>query len=421
MVSSVGFRRAVFNAAISFCVISARHWTVEHIFWMLHREAHADLHHRLMDFFSNWTNLFWLGDTENRYGYSSSWGGTLNPIEGALCFLGLLELFRHRRFIFSRRVFILFAVFMVPGLLTSGYEIFHNLLALPLLSLFCGVGVLVLLAGMPGKTHRPFLWLFLFVLPIFSAVQLTQSYDPAPTPQSKAFYFLNRTQVEMGPGLIFLDLQTDTEDQTLSLAIYSFNAAENPELDGAKARWAAVLTNDQNKLFLSERFSGTSWHWLSLDSFWRQGSLALVIFPIQTKNKAMEQWLAADQMFHSITAELCLGTSSEISDEQLKYFLGMESKVWNDPFLESVFCEKAVFYQRNRVMAPELLPLIQRAVEKGYPSAHLLAAEGLLLRDMGRFGEARKVLEKAVHSPGNQTTAADILKTIPAIDHGVSP
>src|SRR5208337_1194253 len=64
----------------------------EHIkfLWGLYRSA--DTVSAWKNFFSNWTLLFWEGTPGNRYG--PVWGGILNPLEGAFCFLGIIEFIR---------------------------------------------------------------------------------------------------------------------------------------------------------------------------------------------------------------------------------------------------------------------------------------------------------------------------------------
>ena len=410
------FGTPFFLTAIPFFLVFFHQEMGGHMRILMGYETHATPLQRAKDLLSNWTCLFWLGHAkEVNEGYTPFWGGMMNPIEGALCFIGLPALMERNFSPFGRWLGAALLVFVLPGLLTNAYQIFHDLLVLPFLYLLCALGVQALLAQAPDK-NRPWLLtgILVFSIPL-SLTQLIKSYDPSPTPQSRAFEILNRVRSQKGPGLIFLDLRTDVGDHSLNLAVYPFNTAENSERDPMKAGWAAVICNANYKYFLSKRFSDASWYWLGPDGFWNQGGLLLAVIPTEeNRREVFQDWLEVNRRFHSIDAKYYSSPFPLITDDLFHQFLMNEEKTEVDPFLESVFCEKAVFYQKDKVPATRLLPWITKAIGKGYPAPHLLVAEALLLEGLGHSREARVALRKAVHSPMDLTSASQLLRLLEA-------
>jgi hypothetical protein len=393
-----------------------------HAHWLLAHEAAENGHGRLNSLLSNGTLLFWSGNPGNAYG--PVWGGVLNPLEGALFFLGVFEWIRCRRLSLTRWIVGAASLFMVPGLLTSAYEIFRNILLFPLLLLTCALGLQVLLNRVPLQ-KRPFLGaaFLLFSVPLnFS--HLLKSYGcsiglsgfrsaPVAQPYGQAFDALKKIRQPPEPILLFTDLQTDVDDQSFNVATYSFNAARNPKLDPAQARYAVFLANANYKGFLSGRFPKGKWYWLGPDSFWNQGGLMLAVVPVEPGNKEVFlNWLEMDRQFHFVTVLHQFDQGGALRDKTYQQLLAMEGSSGNDPFLRSIFYEKVLFFLRDGARPSQWLFWVQKAVEKGYPASHLLVAEGLLYKSMGRSDEARAAFERAARSSVNLTNAVENLRAM---------
>lgn len=402
----------LFSGVFLVCSIGAMNG--EHARWLLLNEATANGYGRLRSVLSNLTSFFWEGHPYSAYG--PSWGGILNPFEGAVCFIGVLELIRNRKRSWAQWLMVSVFLFVLPGVVTSAYEINHDLLLLPLLVVICALGLGSLLKVLPEGRRWVAVCLFFLVsagLNFFHLYQANPSRSGLTTNCERAYETLNFYQKTQGPGLIFQDLSPDTQDQTMTLATYAFNAALNPKWNPSNARWAAVIVNANYRYFLSRRFPDSRWFDLGPDSFWNQGDLALVVLPVDVANQeTLRNWMAYDLLMHRITTRLFFDTTGRQTPLVIRQLMDSESQTHGDPFLESLFCEKVIFDLRQMVEPGRLTPWLHKAIEKGYPAPHLLTAEGLVLLSVGKGKEARKNFRQAVQCPFDTSSASRMLLSL---------
>jgi 4-amino-4-deoxy-L-arabinose transferase-like glycosyltransferase len=145
---------------IPFCFFSVVEKNGEHIKTLLAFSLNGDVLKRLSDSFSNWTALFWGCDLQNSYG--PVWGGMLNPISGALFFIGIFELIYQKKISLSRWVLTTFFAFMIPGVITNSFEIFRNEQIEPLLLLICALGFQSLIFHTSNKFKKSSLIIIFF-------------------------------------------------------------------------------------------------------------------------------------------------------------------------------------------------------------------------------------------------------------------
>jgi hypothetical protein len=401
---------------VSFWAVSWVSGNGEHAKLLLQLPSQGEWLGRLNDSFSNWTALFWGCDTQNSYG--PVWGGMLDPVCGSLFFIGFFELVRHWKFPLVLWVLTAFLAFMAPGLATVAFDIFRDSLVLPLLLLICALGFQSLLTHVPIK-RRLFCTaaIFLIVAPL-DFTHLLKTFSPAAAQTNgRAFLLLDKMRKHSGPGLIFLDLEPNTEDPRLAVAVYPFNASQNPKLDPSQCRWAAVIENVNYESFLAGRFPDGRWIPIGPDSFWNEGSLMLGIIPVEASNRAgLAQWLEMDRQLHGITRQIHFDNDGSRQETILKQLLEKEVFARGDPFLESAFYEHVLFYERKRARMPELLGWIQAAIKKGYPLPHLLVPDGIYLLTLGKNQAARAAFEKALQAPFNMTNAAENLQIMDAVE-----
>ncbi len=395
----------------------------EHVKFLLGLRPGEDWLERLQDAFSNFTALFWGCDLRKN-AYGPVFGGILTPVEGALFFLGILELIRSRSSGFSRWIFGALFLFMLPGVITHSFEIFRNFLALPFLLLVVSLGAQNLATNLPTQRRGLILGALIVFSLLLSSIHLIKSFGlEGQTLEaenfsqnrtfSKAFEILKHTADQSGPGLILLDLQPNQDNQTLNLAAYDFNAARNPRFSPSQAKWLAVMVNANYEYFLARRFPRAEWYGLGPDLFWNEGGLLLGIIPLEAnRNPFAQDWLEMDRGLHSITVQTFFDHSQTHEPEIYRNLLQLDPPSGTDPFLISIFCEKACFYKRFSSEPGDFLPWIQKAVRYGYPAAHFFTAEGFVLSSAGRAAEARLAFERAVQSPMNMTNAAEILKSM---------
>jgi hypothetical protein len=404
---------------IPYLIVSLIQKNGDHMKYLLTLSPGGEMN-RLNSFLSNWTSLFWGCDRQNSYG--PVWGGLLNPIAGALFFIGFIGLIQTKNKGLSRWVLGSFLIFMIPGLITGSFDFFRNALVTPLLVFICALGIQSL-SRHTASFWKPFaltlVLLFsssLDMIHLWKTYHLTASggnYSANEIEFSKAFQILKETNAQKGPGNLFWGFNADISDTTLDVATYSFNGAENPELFSQDTQWAAFVANANYKPFLLDQFPDAKFYWLGNDAFWNQGGLMLVlVFKDKKNGSTLEHWNEVNREFHNSTDDYFLNplVSQEMSNYQK--FLKAEQFIKGDRFLESIFYEKLAYFQRTNSDRRLLIALIKNAVQKGYPSAHLLVTEGLLWRAEGNYPEAEKAFKKVMRSRLNLTDAKKNLEIL---------
>jgi hypothetical protein len=423
---SIPFGIALLLLTIPFLAASLLQKNGEHIKYLLTLPL-AEGVTRLNSFCSNWTSLFWGCNLQNSYG--PVWGGMLNPIAGSLFFIGFIELIRTISNGLSRWIFYSFFIFMIPGFITSSFDIFRNSLVLPLSIFICAIGIQSLIK------HTSLFWkpFILALILLFSSsldmIHLWKTYQPVISVSnnstnniefSKAFQLLKEVDDQKGPGELFWGFNTDIDDTTLDIATYGFNAAENPKLSFENAQWAAFITNANYKNFISNQYPNAKFYWLGKDTFWNQGGLMMILIFKEEKNKLiLRHWKEVNDLFHSSTDDYFLNPLVSQEMPNYKKFSGTEKFIKGDRFLESVFYEKLIYFQRKNSNRQELMTLIKTAIQKGYPAAHLFVTEGLLWRAEGNYPEAEKAFKKALHSRLNLTDAEKNLEILNLLIRGL--
>ncbi len=378
------------------------------------------------DAFSNITSLFWGCDLQNSYG--PVWGGMLNPLLGALFFLGFLDLLRSRNKPLSLWLLISFLLFLTPGLFSKFFDIFRVSPLLPVLLLIVVIGAFRLAWELPIPWRGPVLTFLLLVSTGLDSFHLWKTYNSTlPLAGSnisiqqeeftKAYKFLSERNEKNGPGLILLELQPGFDDQTLKVATFPFNAAYNPELDPQKASWAAVLCNVNYRPFLAARFPQGQWILLGKDICWNYGGLMLAIIPIDTKVRPeMDRWRRFNDELKDLTSQILNAHDRNTNSGVIERLQRLGTLTEADPFLESCYAERSFFAGRVYAAYPNPLLMIDRAIHKGYPTSVFYTAEGILWSHRGDHLKAKLAFENAMRAPLNLTPAEANLKAMEQLD-----
>ncbi|HTC20096.1 MAG TPA: hypothetical protein VK859_04560, partial [bacterium] len=373
-------------------------------------------------------SIFW-GLPVEFYSYQPSWGGFLNPILGSLCFLGFLEALKNPSDGVYRWLLFSFGFFLIPGMLSRDSENYRVLpilaSAIPLVAL----GTARLLAGLAPP--RAAIALLALLLPSIGLdfYQLTgpchRLWDSTDywlksvksLNSYRAFPILQEEAHQKGPGVVFQDFNPNNTDQTLSLAVYSFDVLSDRKKSFEEAQWAALLVNVHYRPFLEKQFGGGGKaFWLSKDLHIPDGGRMLWVIPITDSNRAtLKRWYEAD---------LALDDFRDSSFQSISYFWGLPSgqtlrileqaypAFQDDPFLRSCFWEKMADYDFKARHIPESIGCFQEALREGYPAAHLLYHLGILQMLQGDPLQARQSLEKAAQSPMDFTDAPLLLEQL---------
>jgi tetratricopeptide (TPR) repeat protein len=294
---------------------------------------------------------------------------------------------------------------------------------IPILAVMTGFGIHYFLSRLPaGARTGAVVLLFALAIPLdlFHLFQVYPSDWPKNHRQymehrsvefSRAYPLLEAAAKEKGSGWILLNSHPDPYDQTLYLATYRFNSAANPRLDPAGAQWAAILTNVHEEPFLKRSFPGATWTWLSEGLDRQDGGMMLEIIPLQADEKdRLAAWLKADRALKELTYRVMQkGVTGEqagmlaVLEKAYPLFEGdrlLGSRYWRIMALHRLAGGDRVGAIRDE----------QKAVERGYPMAHLYNEMGCLLFQEHRVKEAERAFRKALTLKPNCTNAASNLE-----------
>lgn len=366
------------------------------------------------------TSLFW-GPVKGPAGYGPLWGGLLNPVLASCFALGLLEMVRYWKKPAIQATALVFLLFLAPGLLSADHvEIFRIIQDLPFLLLITALGLSRLL-GTLRFSRRPIALALLLGLSFgLDFHHLLKARGDAlislpgrpPLVQDEnywAYLKLKPVAQAQGPGWIFTDFILLSRDHTLAVATYPFNAAENPGLADRAPAWAAILSNVHYASFLAKRFPGSQWYPVTPTPS-GDGGMVVGIIPVTAQNRErFKGWLKVGGYFHGlgVEAENMMNNPGRYRAALLELPKGY-GLVSGDPFLESCFGEWAAQYHYG-LRYDGNIRCLQRALQKGYPSANLYYKLGGFYWMNRQLKEARGAYRMAARSVPNYTNAREVL------------
>ncbi len=410
-----GFWLGLLAMALPFALISVFERNGQYIRAVWAFYPGTDLKQQAVDFLSHVRALFWGFNGRRLYG--PIWGGLLNPVLGALFFLGIFELIRARSLPLARWVLCALGLFLLPAAVARGYDTTRILLLLPLV-LWVGVAGFQSLMGFLGG------WKKILVLTVGLGLSMgldsfhlfVKFHQAWGIPGNawnfgkeyelwKSYEILRETDLETGPGALLFDLRAHVDDVTPEVAAYSFNAAMNPALSFADAKWVSVLMDADYLPFLSKRFPEGRFYWLCPKDPYGWWALGVIPMLPQTR-EVLGKWFCLNQEMQGVTYEMIDTLPGNSRENILDRIYPLGNKLEGDPFLESVYWEK-IF--DNRSVERDALGCLEAArhcVLEGYPLPHMYNEQGVILTQMGRYREARRAFEKALKM--------DVLKLTPA-------
>ena len=198
------------------------------------------------------TVLFW-GAFDPEAAYTPVEGGFLNPLLGAVFFLGLAEIIRHRKESWAGWVLFSFPILLLPGLLSMNVEAFRVIQVLPLLLFTTALGLQYLLEGLSLQRRGPYLVLGLLVSLVFDFYRLAGPWTNCDTsPENfdrpvksieklRAYRVLEQVWKEKGPGWVLTDFDTEAQnDATLALCTVPFDASRHPAQNPGDKPWVGL-------------------------------------------------------------------------------------------------------------------------------------------------------------------------------------
>ncbi len=375
------------------------------------------------------TALFW-GPLGGSADYGPVWGGFLNPVESAFFLLGLGVI---REWKGSSTKWLLagaFFLFLLPGLLTADIvEMLRVIPLMPLLYLVSAVGFFDLWKEAVNLGRKAFL-VFLMILSVGMNLYHLAKVRSADGPLTQKFsyqervnegYWAYRHLLEaaqtQGPGLVFSDFLPLARDHALHVMSYPFNALLNPSLVSSQAKWAGLLTNVHYGAFLKKRFPDSQWFYVTPPKDpvggTDDGGSVVGIIPITPENRnTFNRWSKAHDYFNELSVEAENAMNNrELYAQQVAKLPGGYPLMEGDSFLESVYGEWVAQYHLG-INLDLNISALERALQKGYPSANLYFKLGNFLAAQNRIPEAEKAFAGAAACPINHTQAAHYLQTL---------
>ncbi len=363
--------------------------------------------------------IFWGFPQPGHFSLGPLWGGLLSPVQTACFSLGAVSLSKPACRTAGAWLAAAMAVFSVPAFLTNNLEFTRLCGLVPFLAYVSALGVRELVAAFPPRKAAVVFSLFLTGSLLLDAHQLFQVYPEVQksfpgyyglhkSPEHEEAYVLLKPLAQKeGPGLLLLNGVPDPFDQTLFAASYSFNAAQNRQLNPQSASWAAILANIHEQPYLSKIFPGMEWKWLSEGLQREDGGLMLAVIPIdEASGDRIRRWAQADRSLEALTDSVM---EFGVDPDQSR-MLGILERAYpffkGDRILESRYWRLWAIHQAAAGRMDLAVQGEEKAVRLGYPMAHLYNEWGCLLFKEGRPADSRKAFGEALRLNPNCTNAA---------------
>jgi len=419
-----------FIAVVPFLAAMASVGYGEHIFAMSrfnHWFSSKDQWDSAISYFSS---LFW-GPWGSYASQGEDWV-RLNPILGAMFFLGCVQSYRFRFNGMIQWIGLVFVFCLLPGVLSANFLILRIVQIFPILILISVLGLMSLLIEV-RRSYRLFLFFLFLILSIaIDNHEFSQSHrDPLSTPEVSAqssfpvesirsYRILKSLADQAGSGFVFTEFMQVPRDNSLLVMTYAFNAAENPRLKPEQAQWAGVVANLHYYSFLAKRFPEARWYWVH-EGRTRGSECILGIIPIDEKNKdVIKTWVQAHHYFRQVS--LALDNISEKNTYHMadRILNQPPASISSDRFLESCYWERrAQFYYDYHFEThyDDQVAALKQAVAQGYPAAHLYYDLGCLSARKGQVQQALSDFKTALRVEPNYSdvlSAMDYFKTTKA-------
>lgn len=374
----------------------------------------------------SWTyfrDLFW-GDPGGFFRYGPVWGGLFDPVSTTLLFLGLARLAaRPSRWTLWAALGMF--LFFLPALLTNDLELMRLTPLIPVLTGIAAWGGRSLSSFLPPG-RAGFLALVLAAIGGLSAYQLLGVYprlwerDPDYYGAHKseefhgAYPLLESLAKKEGPGWILLHFNPDPYDQTLYLATYGFNAAENPRLDPLSAKWAAFLVNAHEQPYLAGALPQGRWVWLSEGLHRRDGGFLLGMVPLDDADLAvLNRWREADGALSELDHMVMERDVDPDQNPMLEVLRRAYPSFRDDPLLESRYWRIVALHHAAGGDTTSAVSDEFKAIRRGLPLAPLYNELGCLLFQEGDGAGARRAFQSALAARPNLTNASQNLANLP--------
>jgi 4-amino-4-deoxy-L-arabinose transferase-like glycosyltransferase len=326
--------------------------------------------------------VFW--DGSSGFPFGSNWGGFLNPVLVSLVFIGVLYLIQtgSKLFIFGFLACLFLSI--LPGALTKNVEMHRIVLLMPYLMALAALGIRRLVPyGSKSKliVVAAVFMLGSFSLDVYNFIGPYCDLSRLPSQQWRSLEYFNAYQnlkhlsERDGPIDVFTEWNPDYDNKTLNIAVYPFDAAQNPNIVHQTPVWAAFLADVDYEPFLKEKFPHVQAQLLnpSLPSNDLHHLLGLFLIPTSDiPAPVLKNWLDAHRECQQLAFLIKVRKPTIPLTSFEKDFARLAVQYSKDPFLASVLWEKTASFPLMGGNFSAAAFDFQQAVHQGYPAPHLL-------------------------------------------------
>jgi hypothetical protein len=337
--------------------------------------------------------------------------GFLGPVGGALVLIGLLDWVVKG----ARPRLLLWLVFaaILPGLFSTGVQTARWSLIIPFMALSFSVGVGRIQKELPRTLEK-----YVFVAIILGMGCWNGLVVSGWNPTRWAGFSVTCTEVEKrdenysnnyrwlhekskseGPGYIWVDVNPEFPNPRYWSAFFSINACVPPL---KKASWGALSIPRDELPFLLEIYPNGTWKEVSAWDNPAYGPDVLFVTPVAADCGRMNRFQDAMHQVGILERATPEGGSLIPCIREMERIRSLSI---GDRLLEAVYWERLALLYRRELRYQDDMDALRKALELGYPAAHLyfqVAGNYLRVKD---FVHAREYFTKARQAPYDRTAA----------------
>jgi len=349
--------------------------------------------------------VFWNGSFSFPFG--TNWGGFFNPLLDSLLFIGVLYLAKQASKGFLGVMMVCLFFSLLPGALTNTVELYRILPLFPFLTFVCAAGLLGLFPA--GFKPKPIGLMVILLMGLF----LLDSYnfigrycDISRIPPERqwraaayqhAYEILKNWSRRTGPLYVFSEFSTDYDDKTLNVAVYPFDALQNPNVIPYQPQWSALLVNIRYVTYLQKMFPNLKYEVFETNYKSNGNNTALGLFLIPNTEmppSMLRHWIEADRVYRSVNLNIKNKNPVDRWGDFPAQFSDLETHFADDPFLTAIYWEKVAFFKIIEKDLAGAERAYHLALKRGYPASHLYYQWGLTLQGLGKEKEAQAAFDQ---------------------------
>ena len=353
----------------------------------------------------NVIGIFWDGSANFNYG--SLLGGFLNPIIDSLALLGALFFFQKKIIFWNWAFPLVVLISFLPALSApDDIELYRTLPVMVFLTLGAATGTHILLQCTPQKLSLLLTTLVLLTsngLDLYNYLFFYSSNLHKPenlqwrsSAYAQAYQISDQLNQKSGPLYVFSQFTTDYDDRTIDVALYPFNVLQNQTLSQAHPSWVVILTSKNYIPYFLKTYPHTQITLLKKNGNASDTFIALLTLPTSDiSSNTLSQWKEADSVFRKTSLNLLNKNPATPWDDIVNSIPPLPHHNDPDPLVTAIYWEKIGMFDIKGKNYQNAVKDYEKAIQSGYPAAHLYFDLSLALQSIGEVQRAQQAFKKA--------------------------